>query len=47
VLFWVNCEQHEFFISFEQRSMNLYMQNGYQKDVLFVDGLKIGMITKL
>lgn len=27
--------------------MSLFMQNGQQKDVLFVDGWKIGMITKL
>ncbi|KAH7522876.1 hypothetical protein JRO89_XSUnG0090500 [Xanthoceras sorbifolium] len=31
----------------QQRNMSLFMQNGQQKDVLSVDGLKIGTATKL
>ena len=33
-------------ISLSQRNMSQFMQNGQRKDVLFVDGWKIGMITK-
>lgn len=29
-----------------QRSMNLFMQSGLQRDVLYVDGLRIGTIIK-
>lgn len=29
-----------------QRSMNLFMQSGLQRDVLYVDGLKTGTIIK-
>jgi hypothetical protein len=33
-------------LPFCERHMSLFMQNGQQKGVLFVDGWKIGMITK-
>lgn len=39
-------EQELIYVLLWQRSMNLFMQSGLQRDVLFVDGLRIGTITK-
>lgn len=48
--FPLNISKGIYFIYFYllwQRSMSQFVQNGRQKDVLFVDGLKIGKITNL